>query len=390
MAGQQQRVRYKLRALRPSFEITALTFALPGKEEESRQRWLEHADEVMVLPSITQPGPVGHAVHKAAAVMYELATGLKQTNFKLGRREFSPKRVAAATAQLQPDLVLYEYWHAHRSAAVFRERGIPTILDMHDVLWQSLARQLGEGNSRRVERYRQQEEAAWKDFDAIIAINAAERDYVRSVHPGARLFLAEMGTDIARWPYRRHVSTPPRIGFYGSLSSKVNRDGVRRCAARVMPMVWARYPETEFWIVGANPPEEIRALARDGRIHVTGRLDDPADALGGLVAVLCPWEGTYGFRSRLIEVMSTGVPVVASPDAVYGMRMEEGQGLLLAPSDAVMAAHACALLDNASYAEEQSRRARRQASERYSFEATYGKLAGDVLSLLRHDDGRAT
>jgi polysaccharide biosynthesis protein PslH len=386
-AGQQQRVKYTLRALRDTFDVTALTFATPREFSGIERLWMQHVDDVVVMESRTQRHPFARLYHKLAGIASAKRSGLKDSNYVLGEVEFSARRIAAAIDPRSFDIVLFEYWHAHRSAALFRALGIPTVLDMHDVLWQSLKRQLEAKGitdaATRVAVYREQEERAWRDFDALIAINEGEKQYVHEVYPEARVLLAQMGTDIAAWPYTFETSTPQRIGFWGSLGSEVNGASAIHVAEEVMPLIWRQRPDTEYWIVGANPPKEILALQQDARVRVTGFVDKAAPLLGSMTAVLCPWEGTYGFRSRLVEVLACGVPVIASPDAVFGMGMADGEGLHISDSDADMAEYALSLLGDAALAMDQSRRARAQAVSRYSFEATYGALAGELRGLLR-------
>jgi len=45
-----------------------------------------------------------------------------------------------------------------------------------------------------------------------------------------------------------------------------------------------------------------------------------------ITVLLCPFTGTYGFRSRVIEAMALGIPVVATPDAVHGMDLTIRKG----------------------------------------------------------------
>ena len=108
-----------------------------------------------------------------------------------------------------------------------------------------------------------------------------------------------------------------------------------------------------------------------------------ASILATMRAVLCPWRGTYGFRSRLIEVMAVGTPVVATPDAVFGMGLEVGEGLHLAERDGALAEQCRILLQDYAVAHDQSMRARKQVEERFSFDETYGRLARDLSQLVR-------
>ena len=396
-AGQEVRVYNTLVALRDLFDITLLTVCTPGEMARVEQETALLVDRLIALPLITQRHNAARAWHKLAGALYSLVTGLKSSNYILGQVELSPARLTAHCGGPY-DLILYEYWHTHASVRWFHQAGIPCVLDMHDVLWQAYDSQLansapgwtGPVRSRRVRAYRRREEAAWTEFDALIAISPGEAGYVRSLLPEKPVILAPMGIDLTRWPYSWSPTTPGRVVFYGSLGGSLNRQCVFRCARQIMPLIWRDVPDAEFWIVGANPPPEVTDLQADSRIHVTGFVPDVASVLATMRVVLCPWRGTYGFRSRLIEAMAVGTPVVATPDAVYGMEMVDGEGLLLAEQDGMLAEHCRILLQDGGLAQQVSSRARAQVEERFSFDATYGKLAQELRAfLVKRDLGRA-
>ena len=388
-AGQQVRVYNTLVALHPVFDITFLTFCAPEQAARVRHETAPLVDRVIALPSITQRHTAARVWHKLAGAVYSLVTGLKPSNYVLGQVELSPARVALHCGGSY-DVILYEYWHAHASARVFHQAGIPCVLDMHDVLWQAYDSELanlaspwvGPLRDKRVRAYRKSEEAAWAEFDALIAISPGEGAYVKTVVPGKSVLVAPMGIDLTKWTYRWSPAAPPRVGFYGGLNARLNRQSALRCARQIMPLIWRDVPDTEFWIVGANPPSEIADLQADPRIHVTGFVKDVASVLATMRVVLCPWRGTYGFRSRLIEVMAVGTPVVATPDAVFGMGLEAGRGLLLAEEDGMLADHCCMLLRNLAMAHNHSVQAREQVDRQFNFDTTYGRLARDLLRLV--------
>jgi len=97
---------------------------------------------------------------------------------------------------------------------------------------------------------------------------------------------------------------------------------------------------------------------------------------------LCPWLGKYGFRSRLVEVMALGTPVIASIDAAHGMGLREEQGFFSCSSDEQMAARALEMIRNPDFARLQSRLARSQVQDLFSFEKSYGRLSVDLADWL--------
>ena len=101
-----------------------------------------------------------------------------------------------------------------------------------------------------------------------------------------------------------------------------------------------------------------------------------------MTAVVCPWSGTYGFRSRLIEVMALGVPVVASYDAVYGMELDPGKGIFLGKSHEELAGSLLRLIQNANFLKQQSLSSRQQMEQKFSLENSYGKLMQELNQWL--------
>jgi glycosyltransferase involved in cell wall biosynthesis len=390
-AGQQQRVYYKLRAFRELFDVTFLVAVDPGAVAATRAQLGAHCDRAVVLPSLCRRTPAARVRHRLLGELYALRTGLKLSNYVVGKVELAAARVAAALTGHRFDLAVYEYWHAFGSVPAVHDLGARAVLDMHDVLWQSYRRQLDARRHlpqawkrRAVRLYRESEERAWSRFDALIAINAAERDYARAKVPaGIPVFYAPMGTDLDEWPACWAPARPPRLAYYGGLGSPHNQRDARLCYDAVMPEVWRHVPEAELWLVGSHPPESLAALPRrDARVKVTGFVPRVQELLRTMSVVLCPWQGTYGFRSRVVEVMALGVPVVASPDAVDGMDLRHGDGIFLEADPRAMAATCLRLLADPALAAEQSRRARAEVEAKYSYEACYVRLARELAAFV--------
>lgn len=356
-----------------------------------RQKLLELCDEAILLPSVYTRTTGLRLFHKIYGSLYVLWTGLKFSNYVTGEVEFSTSRVLTALQDRSFDGVLFEYWHAYKVTQWFRAKSIPCMLDMHDILWRSYSRQLQAKaylpawlREWMVRRYQSREEAAWNCFDLLIAINRDEMEYARRhTRPEVIFFHVPMGTDISTWMYDwQPALNPRRVAYYGGLGSPHNQQDVLLCHREIMPIIWETFPDVELWVVGSNPPAFIKNLERDKRIHVTGFVERPQEVLKTMSLVLCPWSGTYGFRSRIVEVMSLGVPVVASREAVFGMDLDEGHGLALSDNPAGMAALALRWLSEPSLLSNQSKFARQQVERRFSYEVTYTRCAVELLGYM--------
>ena len=132
-----------------------------------------------------------------------------------------------------------------------------------------------------------------------------------------------MGIELKKWEIKRNIISPLRVGYYGGLQSTHNQNDALKCYNKIMPIVWETFKNTQLWIIGSSPPINITNIpAIDDRVHVTGFVEDVKNILSTMSVVICPWEGVYGFRSRIIELMALGIPIVTSREAVEGMGME--------------------------------------------------------------------
>ncbi|MDD2923304.1 MAG: glycosyltransferase family 4 protein, partial [Anaerolineales bacterium] len=302
-AGQQQRVAYTLKALREYFHVTFLTAA----DGSIRSRLLEHVDDAILLPPKYSKNIFTRIFHRTAALIYTGFTGLKLSNYITGKLEFSPRRISSLLNERSFDIALFEYWHAVESVPVFRQKNIPCVLDMHNILWQSYKRHppaktfmLRGWSDWAISQYKKREEEAWKKFDGLIAINRAEMEYTaQRISDKTKIFYAPMGVDISSWAYSWRPAHPPRLAYYGGLGSRHNQLDAIFCYEQIMPIIWREHPNAELWLVGSNPPDLLKKIeAADPRVKVTDYIEQVQNALARMSVVLCPWSGTYGFRSR--------------------------------------------------------------------------------------------
>ncbi len=392
-AGQERRVYFTLRSLRKHFHITFLTYAPSQLIEATVSKLSETCDEVICMNSIYAASVYSRIFYRSMAACVSALSSLKPSNYLLGKVELSPKRVAHAIGDRKFDVVLYEYWHAHWTTEIFRKRGIPSILDMHNILWRSFKEQLQQRSfwplsgvrNKRLKAYKEHEENVWKKFDGIISINRVEDEYVRSRGENEqKVFYAPMGIETDVWKYSwdpdRNCS---KIAYYGGLGSPHNEASAWDCFEKVMPAVWLQFPQAEFWVIGSNPSPRLCSLpSMDGRVKVTGYIKDVRSALAQMSVVVCPWQGKYGFRSRLVEVMAIGVPVVTTSDAIDGMDLEDKADVLIGDGDQDLIRHTLALLIDDRRADKQSKKARRTVENLYSVEQTYDRLSDELLAWL--------
>jgi O-antigen biosynthesis protein len=148
------------------------------------------------------------------------------------------------------------------------------------------------------------------------------------------------------WPfmfefYGTEVGFEPRrdIVFLGGYRHTPNVDAVKFFANDVFPLIQAEEPDVRFIIAGANPTDEVLALASDSVI-VTGLVDDLRDVFDTSRLLACPLRVGAGVKGKVSTSMSYGLPVVSTTCGAEGMDLIDGEEVLIA-DDPVAFAQAC-------------------------------------------------
>jgi glycosyltransferase involved in cell wall biosynthesis len=166
-------------------------------------------------------------------------------------------------------------------------------------------------------------------FDAVVPISEPDMQWFSSVRRVKPLLLMETGTDDAQY-----VSEPEegllKIGFIGALNWKPNLDGIRWFLKEVWPCVAMKFPDVTLHIAGRGAPKAAHHWLRGERVTYEGEVDDARVFMASLNVVIAPLFAGSGLRIKIIEAMSIGRTVIATPVAVNGIPAEDRRELLVA------------------------------------------------------------
>lgn len=118
--------------------------------------------------------------------------------------------------------------------------------------------------------------------------------------------------------------------FVGAMDYKPNVDAVVWFARHVWPEVHRRHPEARFQIVGRNPTPQVRQLATQPGIEVTGPVPDIRPYLARAAVAVAPLQIARGIQNKVLEALAMGCPVMASPDALDGLAAQDCDGVTAA------------------------------------------------------------
>ncbi|MGD0583859.1 MAG: glycosyltransferase family 4 protein [Bacteroidales bacterium] len=124
-----------------------------------------------------------------------------------------------------------------------------------------------------------------------------------------------------------------QIFFIGSLDWLPNINGLKWFVKNVWPIVSGSVPEAVLHIAGRNPSSRLGRICRGPKIIFHGEVGSSSGfMLDKQVMVVPLFEGS-GLRMKIIEGMSMGKSIVATPAAAEGIEYSDGKDIFISSDE---------------------------------------------------------
>jgi glycosyltransferase involved in cell wall biosynthesis/GT2 family glycosyltransferase len=223
--------------------------------------------------------------------------------------------------------------------------------DLHHLRLQREAE--AHGNKARYDearRVKKQECAVFEAVDRILSPSQDEADIISSLAPGKQVEVLPLHYyDEANLQARdrSHFERCTDVLFVGGFPHRPNVDAALFIVNGIMPLVWAKWPQTRIILAGYGPPPEVRDLANE-RVIVTGQVPSLAPYYDRARLVLAALRYGAGVKGKVLEALSLGIPVVSTPIGAEGIGITPGTEAIVARDTADLAAAVLGLLADAA------------------------------------------
>ncbi|HYE76197.1 MAG TPA: glycosyltransferase, partial [Blastocatellia bacterium] len=192
--------------------------------------------------------------------------------------------------------------------------------------------------------------------------------------------------------WRERLADPRviRIIFIGSLNTNSNIEGVRFFANEVFPLLRARVPQAEFYIVGPDPTREIRRLGKRDGIVVTGTVEDVRPYLNAATVCIIPTAHSDSTEHKALEAMAAGCPIVTTPEVAERLQAQDTRHLLVARDANEFAASVELLIADSRLREEIAGRARTLVMNEHDWQSLVKEFADLIESVIDRIEKRDT
>jgi glycosyltransferase involved in cell wall biosynthesis len=232
--------------------------------------------------------------------------------------------------------------------------------------------------ARASRRFRQR---VLRAVDAAVAFTERDRAALEPLAGPTPVVRIPFGTDFADRRFAR-AESDGSVLFVGYFVHPPNADAARRLVTSIFPRVRRAYPGCVLYVVGDRPPKDLVANAPPG-VVITGYVPDVAPYVERAAVVAIPLRQGRGMRVKVLEALAAGRAVVASPLAVGGLDVADGEQLLLATTNDEFVARIAELLADDGARRALAERARAWAEQNLTWRASieaYERLYAELLA----------
>lgn len=251
--------------------------------------------------------------------------------------------------------------------------GLPLVCVHHDVQSVLLRRRANVEESpwRRVymkiqSRLMEREERRWCPIvDLNVTVSDRDRQTLKRIAGGGQYAVVPNGVDTDF--FKPSDGSTTGAVFVGGSTWHPNRDALAYFAARILPRIRERDPETEVLWVGRAFPEEHEHYGNLPGLTLTGYVDDIRPYVERASCYVVPLRVGGGTRIKILDAWAMGKAVVSTSIGCEGLEARDGVNILIRDSADAFAEAVAQVLENRRLREDLGRAGRETVKRLYSW-----------------------
>lgn len=173
---------------------------------------------------------------------------------------------------------------------------------------------------REGDRLLEFEDSVARSFDESLVVSEVEKELFMARIHGITPVVMPNGVDVAHFRSQGDERREPHTAiFTGVMDYEPNVDGICWFVERCWPELRRRHGDARLLIVGSRPVAKVTALAKAPGVEVTGRVPETPPWFDRAAVAIAPLRLARGVQNKVLEALSMGVPVVATPQAAQGL-----------------------------------------------------------------------
>lgn len=334
------------------YDITIVSYLEEGDDPNKKPNFIS---DVIVLPNIATKNKVKNLI---------LRTFIQKKwpmQVSLFWDPLNADKIRQAIDDIKPDIVIADMVRMTEYAREYHGYKIADLDDMLSIRYErQLSQNMAEINPYGAYLYSlpqkvqkiltlsiikkkilKSEIALLKQYERSIAINYNKTVFVADNE--AHILNEELGIDKAIGIplgvdvdyygefFGQLEKTHHTIAFLGAMSVAHNEAGAIHFIKDILPLVQKKVPDVKFVIVGGGITEQLKKAAKENTsVFFTGRVEDVRIEVGKCQIFVCPLTFGSGIKTKNLEAMAMGVPVVTTTIGAENINAIDGRDWLIA------------------------------------------------------------
>jgi glycosyltransferase involved in cell wall biosynthesis len=169
-----------------------------------------------------------------------------------------------------------------------------------------------------------------ENFDWVLVTSEEERRRALELVPRVRAeALPFVLMDCEQFKLPPRPPKEPRMLFVGFLPHTPNSEALDYFIRRELPLIRREEPRAALTVVGEGASNAMLGLMHDNGVDYRGYVEDIGEIYRQARVYVAPVTSGGGIRTKIIEAMSAGVPVVSNSFAPLGLGLLSGQHLVI-------------------------------------------------------------
>jgi glycosyltransferase involved in cell wall biosynthesis len=237
-------------------------------------------------------------------------------------------------------------------------------IEMSEVRWRLYIKSL-----LQLRGLRKYEFEMYRSADRVLVLTQQDRVTMQYYAPDLAVSVSSSGVDINELQSYPPVPKEPIILMTGYMRDPANEDGVKWFFNHIWPELREKHPDVKFYIVGASPSRHIRKMVnKDPRIVVTGLVKDIRPYRNRARVMVSPVRLGSGLRTKVLEAMASGLPVVSTSLGMEGIEAQTGVNCLVADTPELFIQSTDWLLSDRELSGRMARNAKKLIQNKYALE----------------------
>jgi sugar transferase (PEP-CTERM/EpsH1 system associated) len=219
--------------------------------------------------------------------------------------------------------------------------------------------------------------------DGATAVSRQDAALLSRHSPGYKIEVIENGVDTEYFAPRDAGVDKDMLVFTGSMDWRPNQDAAVYFAREIFPLIRLKQPTVKAYFVGRSPDRRAQELSKITNFFVTGTVDDVRPYIARAGAYIVPLRIGGGSRLKILEAMSMRKAVISTSVGAEGLRVKDGDNILIRDDPAKFADAVISCLEDESLAGRIASQGRETVMAHYRWERLARKLSDYLCKVCR-------